>query len=65
MAGIWVKLERLYVTKSLVNHLDLKQVLYSLKMHEDKSLVEQLDMLEKLVLDLENIDVTIDDEDQA
>ena len=34
-------------------------------MHEDKSIDEQLDIFNKLILDLENIDVTIDDEDQA
>ena len=34
-------------------------------MQEDKSIDEQLDTFNKLNLDLENIDVTIDDEDQA
>ena len=34
-------------------------------MHEDRSVGEQLDLFNKLILDLENIDVTIDDEDQA
>ena len=34
-------------------------------MSEDKVLAEQLDMFNKLILDLENIDVKIDDEDQA
>ena len=63
--GVWAKLEGLYMTKYLVNRLYLKQALYSLKMHEDKSIDEQLDIFNKLILDLENIDVTIDDEDQA
>ena len=62
---LWVKLESLYMTKSLVNRLYLKQALYSFKMIEDKVLAEQLDMFNKLILDLENIDVKIDDEDQA
>src|SRR3954471_23054695 len=64
-SGLWVKLESLYMTKSLVNRLYLKQALYSFKMVEDKVLAEQLDMFNKLILDLENIDVKIDDEDQA
>src|SRR4051812_18888823 len=34
-------------------------------MVEDKVLAEQLDMFNKLILDLENIDVKINDEDQA
>ena len=53
------------MTKSLVNRLYLKQALYSFKMSEDKVLAELLDMFNKLILDLENIDVTISDEDQA
>ena len=36
--GIWSKLEDLYMTKSLVNRLYLKQALYSFKMQENKRL---------------------------
>ena len=53
------------MTKSLVNRLYLRQALYSFKIHEDKSIDEQLDQFNKLILDLENIDVFIDYEDQA
>ena len=53
------------MTKSLVNHLYLKQALYSFKMSEDKVLTEQLNMLNELILDMENIEVSIDDKDQA
>lgn len=49
-----VKLESLYMTKSLVNRIYLKHALYSFKMIEDKVLAEQLDMFNKLILDLEN-----------
>src|SRR3954464_10360508 len=49
-SGLWVKLESLYMTKSLVNRLYLKQALYSLKMIEYKVLAEQLDMFNKLIL---------------
>ena len=48
-----------------VNRLYLKQALYSFKMQEDRTMESQLDVFNKLILDLENIDVTIDDEDQA
>ena len=64
-AGVWTKLEGLYITKSLVKRLYLKQAIYSFKMQEDKSIDEQLDAFNKLILDLENIDVSIDDEDQT
>lgn len=36
-----------------------------LEMSEDKVLIEQLDMFNKLILNLENINVKIDDEDQV
>ena len=65
VAAIWSKLECLYMTKSLANRLYLKQALYSFKMQEDRSVEEQVDEFNKLILDLENIDVTVEDEDQA
>jgi len=39
-AGIWSKLEDLYMTKSLVNRLYLKQALYSFKMLENITVEE-------------------------
>lgn len=65
VVGVWSKLEVLYMTKSLVNRLYLKQILYSFKISEDKVLTEQLDMFNKLIFVLENIEVKINDEDQA
>lgn len=47
--------------KSLVNCLYLKQALYSFKMNEDKVLDEKLDTFNKLIRDLENIEVNIND----
>uniref|UniRef100_A0A803PDC4 Integrase catalytic domain-containing protein n=1 Tax=Cannabis sativa TaxID=3483 RepID=A0A803PDC4_CANSA len=41
------------------------KTLYSFKMMEDKSVGEQIDDFSKLILDLKNIDVTIEDDDQA
>ena len=40
VARVWTKLESLYMTKSLVNRLCLKQAPYSFKMQEDKSIDE-------------------------
>ena len=62
-AGVWSKLEGLYMTIFLANRIYLKQALYSFKMSEDKVLVEQLNMFNKLILDLEIIEVNIDNED--
>ena len=64
-AGIWSKLESLYMTKSLSNRILLKGRLYGFKIQEDKSLSEGLDEFNKIILDLENIEVKIDDKDQA
>jgi len=48
--GIRPKLEGLYMTKSLVNYLYLKQALYSFKMQEDRIVESQLDVFNKLIL---------------
>lgn len=50
------------MTKSLVNCLHQKQALYSFKTNEDTVSDEKLDIFNKLILDLENIEVKIDDE---
>lgn len=62
---LWVKLESLYLKKSLHNRLFLKQKLYSFKMVENKSIEEQLDEYNKIIDDLDNIEVTLVDEDKA
>jgi hypothetical protein len=64
-AGLWKKLENLYMKKSLTNRLFLKQRLYTLKMEEGTSLGNHLDEFNKILMDLKNIDIQIDDEDQA
>lgn len=55
---IWSKLEGLCITKSLVNHLYLKQSFHSFKMQEDITVESHLDVFNKLNLDLENIKLT-------
>jgi len=64
-AGIWSKLESLYMTKSLSNRIHLKGRLFGFKIAEDKPISDSLDEFNRIVIDLENIDVKIDDEDQA
>lgn len=64
-AAVWTKLESFYMTKTFANRLFSKQRLYSFKIAEDKGIMDQLDDFHKIVDDLENIDVKIDDEDKA
>ncbi|GJW68955.1 hypothetical protein Tco_0123379 [Tanacetum coccineum] len=64
-ARVWLKLETLYIKKSLANKLYLKKKLFTFYMHLGKKLFEHIDVFNKLIGDLANIDVDIDDEDQA
>jgi len=43
----------------------LKQWLYTLKMKECMPLCDHLDDFNRIILDLKNIDIKVDDEDQA
>ena len=59
------KLEYLYMTKSLAHRQFLKQQLYSFRMVESKAIMEQLTEFNKILDDLENIEVQLEDEDKA
>ena len=65
VAGIWAKLESLYMTRSLAHRLCLKQQLYSFKMAESRTIEEQLAEFNKNIDDLENIGVKLEDEDKV
>ncbi|WRX12668.1 zinc finger protein [Theobroma cacao] len=64
-AAVWFKLESIYMTKSLTNRLYMKQRLYTLKMSEGTSVNTHIDEFNRVILDLKNIDVKIEDEDLA
>nr|GEU94014.1 retrovirus-related Pol polyprotein from transposon TNT 1-94 [Tanacetum cinerariifolium] len=64
-AGVWSKLETLYMTKSLANKLYLKKKLYTFYMPAGRTITERIDEFNKIVLDLANIEVKFEDEDLA
>ena len=63
--ALWLKLETLYMTKSVSNRLLLKQQLFSFKMTEERSLIDQMAEYNKILDDLENLEVKLEDEDKA
>ncbi|GJZ77012.1 retrovirus-related pol polyprotein from transposon TNT 1-94 [Tanacetum coccineum] len=64
-AGVWSKLETLYLTMSLANKLYLKKKLYTFCMTAGRKIFEHIDEFNKIVLDLGNIEVKFEDEDLA
>ena len=62
--SMWSKSESLYMTKTLAHRQFLKQQLYSFKM-ESKAIMEQLTEFKKILDDLENIEVHLEDEDKV
>nr|GEU53727.1 hypothetical protein [Tanacetum cinerariifolium] len=64
-AGVWSKLETLYMKKSLANKLYLNKKLYTFYMPAGRKISEHIDEFNKSVFDLTNIVVTFKDEDLA
>ncbi|MBA0881427.1 hypothetical protein Goshw_014369 [Gossypium schwendimanii] len=62
---LWKRLEILYATKSLANHLVLKQRLFTFRMNEGELLKDHISQFITFSNDLKNVKVQIDDEDQA
>ncbi|KAG8483273.1 hypothetical protein CXB51_022363 [Gossypium anomalum] len=64
-SSLWKRLETLYATKSLANRLVLKQRLFTFRMNESELLKDHISQFITLLNDLNNVEVHIDDEDQA
>ena len=64
--AVWEKLGTLYQTHSLARRLFMKSRLYSYKMNENRSILEQLAQFNKTLNDLDSIETTpLPDEDKA
>jgi transposase InsO family protein len=64
-AGIWLNLEKRYMSKSLMNKLHLKQKLYGLKMIEGADLRQHINTFKQIISDMLRIDIKFEDEDKA
>ena len=62
---MWNKFDSLYMIKSLAHRQCLKQQLYFYRMVESKPIMEKLTEFNKIIDDLVNIDVNLEDEDKA
>ncbi|KAH9762947.1 hypothetical protein KPL70_001004 [Citrus sinensis] len=64
-SGLWAKLEELFLKKSLAKRLYMKRKLYTFSMKEGTTMRDHVDEFNKLILDLENVNVMLEDEDRA
>ena len=64
-AAVWLKLDSLYMMKLLANCVYLKQRLYSFCLGSRRSIEDHIEDFQKLILDIKNIKVKVEDEDQA
>src|SRR5436190_6822526 len=64
-AGLWSRLESLYMTKSLSNKLYTKKQLYCLRMKKGTPILQHLNLFNKIVSDLLALEVKLEEEDKA
>ena len=62
---IWKKLEDKYMTTNIENRLYLKKKLFWFEYTKDTSINDHLDGFNKIISDLLNLEIEIDDEDKA
>ena len=62
---LWENLEKKYLTKSIESHLQLKSKLYGFQLKKGVSIDEHMNNYTKLVIDLVNMDVKIEEEDKV
>ena len=65
LTEMWKKLEKIYASKSLTNHLSLKIDLYTLRMEEEDNLHDHINEFNRLVCQLLSVGEKLSDEEQA
>ena len=63
--GLWEKLCDKYQNNSLTNRLYQKQRLHTLRMLESTQVKDHLDKFNRIILELQGVNVKIEDKDQA
>ena len=61
---LWFKFESLYMTKSLVNKIRLKEHLYKFSIAKDTPIQNHLEEFNFIIIDLKTLDVKLEDEDK-
>ena len=61
-SGLWAKLKDFFLKKSLAKRLYMKMKLYTFSIMEGTTMKDHLDKFNKLILDLENINIILEDE---
>ncbi|KAH9658981.1 hypothetical protein KPL70_023688 [Citrus sinensis] len=64
-AGLWAKLEEMFLKKSLAKRLYMKRRLYTFSMKDGVAMKDHVDEFNKLILDLENVNIILEDKDRA
>ena len=64
-AGIWLKLESQYMSKSLTNKILLKKKLYGIKVAEGLVQDQHINVFNNIISDLNRVDVKCEEEDMA
>ncbi|KAH9753275.1 hypothetical protein KPL71_015010 [Citrus sinensis] len=64
-SGLWAKLEEMFLKKSLAKRLYMKMRLYTFSMKDGVAMKDHVDEFNKLILDLENVNIILEDENGA
>jgi hypothetical protein len=64
-AEAWATLDKLYLVKSLPNRVYLQLKVYNYRMQDSKTLEENVDEFQKMISDLNNLQIQVPDEVQA
>ena len=64
-SGLCAKLEEMFLKKSLAKRLYMKRRLYTFSMKDGVAMKDHVDEFNKLILDLENVNIILEDEDRA